>query len=502
MSAPTHDAAGHEERPGLGRSVALTTVALMGGRVLALVAGIALVTLASRYLGLADYGALTAGMAYASLFAILTDLGLSTVATREISRDPDREHEVLGTVLGVGAGLAVLAAGLGLALMEVIYGGTTNAATREAIVILLVQVLVAPVTGATRAFFTARQRGYLIALGDITLAIGMALFTAVAVAADLGYRGVVVAVTAGYVAQAAVMGLVALRAGGCFRPHARGARRMVRVALPLAGTLLLNYLYFRLDILLLSWLKSDVDVARYGLAYRVLEGLMVLPSYVMLALFPAISRAEDDPPRLAAIVGVAWSGLETAAVGFAALTAIFSPEIVVVLGGSKYSPAAPVLAILAAALGISYLSGVFGNALMALGRQRTLFWVTLGPLGVNLVLNLALIPPLDVVGAAIAVVVSELVGLVMIQRSYVKVAGPARAPSHARIALAAAPLAVIAALKFWLVPTATPLLVIVLGGGLGLVLYAGALLGSAALPREILDLMPLPRRLQRTRAPR
>ena len=34
------------------------------------------VSLASRYLGVRQFGALSAAMAYASLFAVLTDLGL------------------------------------------------------------------------------------------------------------------------------------------------------------------------------------------------------------------------------------------------------------------------------------------------------------------------------------------------------------------------------------------------------------------------------------------
>jgi O-antigen/teichoic acid export membrane protein len=502
VSLQNPDPAAQPDAPGLGRSVAVTTGALVAGRVLALLAGIALVGLASRYLGVSNYGALTAGMAYASLFAILTDLGLSAVATREIARHPDRERLVLEAVVGVGMLLAIAAAVLGLVLMEAVYGGARNAATRQAIVILLVQVLVAPIVGATRAFFTVHQRGYLIAIGDVTLAFAMALFTAIAVTAQLGYRGVIIGIASGYVAQAAVMAGVSRRAGARLTPGVRGGRRLVRAALPVGGTFLLNYLYFRLDILLLSWLRTDVAVARYGLAYRVLEGLMVLPSYVMLALFPAIARAENNRPQLAATVGVALAGLEAAAVGFAALMATFSPEIVVVLGGAKYAPAGPALAILSLALAISYVNGVFGNALLALGRQRALMLITAGPLLVNLIANLLLIPPLGVEGAAIAVVLSEIVGLLGVRTYYIRLMGAPLAPRHGRILAAATVLVGVAVLKFALIPHGVPLLVTVVGGLGGGVLYAAALLRLGALPSEIRDQIPLPPWLTQTRAPR
>src|SRR5947209_13521475 len=141
--------------PDLARNVASTTGALVVARVISLLAGIVTISLASRYLGVRNFGALTAGMAYASLFALLTDLGLSTVATREIARHPDRERQLLGNVLGMGMLCALAAAALGVGLMELVYSGARQAATREAILILLVQVFAAPVPGAARAFFTA-----------------------------------------------------------------------------------------------------------------------------------------------------------------------------------------------------------------------------------------------------------------------------------------------------------------------------------------------------------
>lgn len=495
VNAPGPEAL-HEE-PSLGRSVALTTAALGAARVVALAAGIVAVGLASRYLGLHDYGALTAAMAYSSLFAVFTDLGLATVATREISRDPSQERQVLGQVLGLGFLLAVGAAALGIVLMNVIYGGQAGSATREAIEILLVQVLVAPVSSAGRAMFTARQRGYLIAWGDLALAVAMALFTALAVATDAGYRFVVIAISGGYVAQSAVVAVLLLRGGVRLRPSRKGGWPLMLLALPVAGTLLINYLYFRLDVVLLSWLKSDADVARYGLAYRVLEGLMVLPSYLMLALFPTIARSEGSRARLAMTIGTALGALEAAALGLGGLLAIFSSEIVVVLGGHKYASAGPVLAILSLALALSFVSGVFGTSLMALGHQPRLLLLSLGTLLVNLAANLLLIPPLGVDGAAIAVVLGELAGLTSASWYYRRVAGPPEGPAHRRLLAAGLVLGVLAAIKFALPLGGYPLPVLLVGGSLGIVLYAGALLRLGALPPAVVDQLPLPARFRK-----
>lgn len=475
----------------LARTVALTTGALLVGRGLSLLAGIATVTITSRYLGTQDFGALTAAMAYASLFAVLTDLGMSTVATREIARAPEREREIVGNVVSVGLLVSLAAGGIGLALMLLVYPGHIHAATREAIVILMVQVLAAPVIGATRARFTARQRGYVVALGDVALAIGMAGLTAIAAGAHLGFRLLVAGVTGGYVLQALAMAALALREDGLSMSYHRAtAARLIRSALPLGGTLLINYLYFRLDVLLLSWIKTDVDVAHYGLAYRVLEGLMVLPGYVMLALFPEIARSQDDRARLGYTVGAALGVLEALSLPAVALLATFSSEIVVLLGTHAYDASGPVLAILALALGLSYLNGVYGNALVALGRQRFVFWLALPTLVINLIANLLLIPPYGAAGAAWAVVISEVIALAIVRAGYVRVAGRPPAPPHLRILGAGTVLGALAAIKFGLSPQIGDLALVLGGGALGLVLYAALILLLRALPESVLVRIP------------
>ena len=135
----------------LVRKVAVTTVSLVIARGLVILAGIIAVALASRYLGVGDYGALTAAMAFASTFAVITDLGVSTVAAREIAIAPERERHIVGNVVTLGLALGVAAGAVAMAATFLAYPGAENHRTREAIALLLVQLLAAPFTGAARA---------------------------------------------------------------------------------------------------------------------------------------------------------------------------------------------------------------------------------------------------------------------------------------------------------------------------------------------------------------
>jgi O-antigen/teichoic acid export membrane protein len=311
----------------------------------------------------------------------------------------------------------------------------------------------------------------------------MVAFSAIAVVLDLGYLAMAGAVASGYVAQAVVMGWLAGREGAMRIVANRALSvRLLRLALPLGGTLLVNYLYFRLDVLLLSWLRSDSDVGLYGLAYRVVEALMVLPSYLMLALFPEIARQSENRDRLRSLVTPALAAMQAFALPVAGLTAIFASQIVNLVGGAEYAGAAPVLRILMLALAISYLNGVYGNALLALGRQGRLFWLSVLVLAGNIGLNLALIPPFGVTGAAWAVTASEALSFIVVRRLYREAAGGLGPTASGRVVLAATGLVPALALELLLDGHVPSIVLVAMGGVLGLVGYFGLLLHFKAVP--------------------
>jgi O-antigen/teichoic acid export membrane protein len=300
------------------------------------------------------------------------------------------------------------------------------------------------------------------------------------------------AVAAGYVGQALVMTALMPR-GLRLIWLARGETwsLLLRISLPLGATMIVNYLYFRLDVVLLSILKGEDDVAVYGLAYRVLEGLMVLPAYFMLALFPEIARLTGQRERVDGLVSAALGVMEAIALPLVLVFAVFAEDVIRVIAGEDFADAAWVLRVLTLALGISYLSGVYGNALPALGRQNQLFRWSLVVLAVNLAVNLALIPPFGVEGAAVAVVLSELVGFAVVRHLYGQV-GSGLWPSLEPRMLLAGALMVAAMAPLLLLPDdfAGSLAAVALGGALGALVYAGALIALRAVPAAIVPYVP------------
>jgi len=484
----------------LSRKVALNTALLVVGRVLVVCGGVASVALASRYLGLHDYGALITAFAFVAMWEVFTDLGVYTIASREIAQRPEHERHIVANTAGLSAVISLVVIALAYGSALIIYpGGGENELIRRGVSILLVQLAVAPAIGAARAHFVANQRAYLAGAGEATQAIVTVVATLLAVVLEWGYDGVLAALAIGRVAQALVMtAAMQSEVRGRVGADARYWRTLFRMAIPLGATLVVNYLYFRLDVLLLGWLRDPEDVAIYGLAYKVIEAFIVLPSYFMITLFPEIARMGTKSERLRSVMSQALAVMELLAIPILLLTVALAEPTVRLIGGPEFEDAAPVLQILMIGLAISFLNGVYGNAIVALGRQSRLFWLSLLVLGANLAMNLVAIPLWGVEGAAAAVSASELIAFVVVRRIY---AGAATLPeSPRRWRVVAAGLAMAAALA-WVPWSSLPdLTLVVVAGVLGTVVYCGALLLLRALPDvvEVELLQPLVRRIRRT----
>ena len=64
------------------------------------------VVLMARVLGPGDFGVLQYAMSFVGLFALVTTLGLDTIVTRELVRNPDRAGVLLGTSMGLRSAAA------------------------------------------------------------------------------------------------------------------------------------------------------------------------------------------------------------------------------------------------------------------------------------------------------------------------------------------------------------------------------------------------------------
>ncbi len=359
-------------------------------------------------------------IALTNLIASLTELGIHNPLIREMTLNLSQTRHYLGNTLLIRLVLSVVAYAL-MIISGVFLGYASIIVTM--IIYLGLAEIVNSIAQLYRCVFRAHEE---IKYEALTVVAERGVFCLVGGSAILlGYELVNVCqvmLIASCINLILSIGFTRYR----FTPlHFEPSRQFIVVlmqqALPFAIGNLFHLIYFRIDAIMLSKLSPDGLDANtwYGLAYTIVNAFTTLPgAFMMGALFPVLSRAyERERDRLpgAYTFGVRW--MVICGVPLAVGLATLSHQIAAVLF-SAYTPDA--VAKIATALlwlsgsgGLIFLTTVALTMLRAADKRRA-FSVIMGTTALlNIGLNLVLIPRFSHVGAAIAMVISEVYLLVV-----------------------------------------------------------------------------------------
>lgn len=186
-------------------------------------------------------------------------------------------------------------------------------------------------------------------------------------------------------------------------------------AFPIFLTSLFDIVYGRLDSILLSKFASLSEVGLYNAAYPTVSSAWGILSSVIIFLVPIISeisaKKEYDKIRLA--VNTLYKYAFMIVLPITIIVFLFSETILNILFGSEYVAAAFALKILS--LGILMQVLIKINNAVFIGSANTKVMMKFLIVGsiVNIILNVVLIPRLGITGAAIALVSSFFVILLI-----------------------------------------------------------------------------------------
>ncbi|MEM9535670.1 MAG: flippase [Cyanobacteria bacterium P01_A01_bin.3] len=177
----------------------------------------------------------------------------------------------------------------------------------------------------------------------------------------------------------------------------------LKEGLLLMSTSLLAIIYFRIDTIMLGFLRDLDAVAPYNVAYRLIEGLIYFPSILMIAFFPRLARAEQFKATFRRLLA------SLSAMGIALSLAVYliAGAFISQFYGVEWLQATPLLKVLALSLFPICLGHLGTQALIALDRQHLYFMTSCVAVLVNIVLNFGLIPIYGALGAAWATVITE-----------------------------------------------------------------------------------------------
>lgn len=362
-----------------------------------------------RYLGPDSYGVYSYATSFVGLFMALSTIGLDPIVVRNLARNRDEEHRVLGTAFWLrivsGVGTMALVAFLAMALVE-------DTLTQVAIVLVSFQLLFQASNVCDFWFQAEVQSKYAVAVRALSVVV-LAGTQVALILAEASVLAFVAILSVHTLFQALGIAAMYVYVRGSARPswrfHRPTAIAMLRDAWPLIFAGLSISVYMKVDQVMVGEMMNTEAVGLYATAVKVSELWYILPMVLAGSVFPKVvasaeaGATKQHKQRMQVFFDV--SAL-TAYVVIAGVL-LFADELVYTLFGSTYGAAADVLkvhigAFLFVALGIAREKWLVAENLTTFVMLSSLLGAV-----VNVALNAFLIPEYGIGGAAWATLVSQ-----------------------------------------------------------------------------------------------
>ena len=402
----------------LGRNVALG----FGGSISSALLGFVLTLVVAHGLGASGAGTFFVALAVFGILGSVMTFGADVGAVRTISsyqalgRNDELGAVVWAAVLPVAAVSAVVGVaffGVSPQLAELVADGREREELEATLRFLAVFL---PLTGVSSVLLAA-TRGFgtmvpYVATEQIAKPLVRPLAVGGAIVLGGGAAAAVFAWAAPIAVSALVGGLWVLvllrRAGrGTARPRRLPTRALTaefwRFSAVRGLASVFQTLTNSLDVVLVAALASPADAGIYAAVTRLLRVGGLAQRALILALGPRISAllavGDRDGAQLLYRVSTTW----LVAISFPAylLLAAASPTVVQIFG-DDFGPGAVPLTILSLAMLVNMGTGPVTTILLMAGKATWNLGNTAGSLVINVALNLLLIPPFGLTGAAIA----------------------------------------------------------------------------------------------------
>jgi O-antigen/teichoic acid export membrane protein len=360
----------------------------------------------ARSLGTTEYGIFSFSLSLCYIISILMDFGLNQISVKWLARG-EKEKYYIGFK---GRFLTIL---LGLAIV-LISSLLISSLFRQTFIILGVSFCGISLLNICYSYFRGIETMGLEAILSIfhrvlLLGLGILFFHY--------YKALSITASYAFLLSSSIALLLAFFVLYRFLPDLFTKLTIIKInqifpilkeSFPLMAVGFFGMIYYRVDILMLTYFQELSEVGLYSGAYKLMEGTFLLPSVIMAATFPRLSQYGRDKGRnFIHFWGKLFLIFLFLAVVVYISVRLFAPYLVEIILGAEYLKSIVIFKILIISLFAVYPGHLVTQTLIALDAQTIYMYVSIVGAFLNIGLNLILIPRYGSVGAAWATVIAE-----------------------------------------------------------------------------------------------
>lgn len=357
----------------------------------------------ARVLGADGYGVIALALGVTLYLQSFVDFGVETLGVQRVASARDQAGDLAGVYLAGRVALALVAGGLAALVAWVALPPV------EGRVIALFLLTLIPVALSTRWVHLGLERTGAVGLSRVG---GELLMLTLVLVFVHGMDRVVFVPVIQFLGDALAVAWLWFRLGSQgirIRPHWDRQRLddLWRSAWPLVGHSLLGLLIYNSDLVFLRMFHGRAEVGWYAVSYALVSFLLNVGWSYAQSLLPTLTRLDREEGDADGLFQTAFAQVFVVILPIAVGGAMVSSDLITAVFGADYAPSSAALAVLVWSVPMSLARSLAIVALIARGRQDLVLRTTTSSAAVNIVLNLVLIPPFGILGAAVATVATE-----------------------------------------------------------------------------------------------
>ncbi|MFA4871578.1 MAG: flippase [Patescibacteria group bacterium] len=364
----------------------------------------------ARMIGVANTGRLSFALGFTTIFAMFLDFGLTQILIRESARDKEKSQKYLAAAIGLKLFGSVLIYGLAVLIINLMnYPILIKQLVYLSGIVMILDSFTLSFYGVLRGNHNLKFESLSVILNQLIIVIT----GVIVIKLQLGLIFLIGAYLMGSAFNfiySLVLLKVKLRLSTKIKFEWAIIKELLMLSLPFAIAGIFVRLYSAMDIVLLSKLTNDQAVGWYSAAYKVAFALQFVGVASLASIYPAFcAYFRTSKELLAKTFTKIMYYLMVLSFPLAVGVLTIADKIIVPIFGQQYANSIPPLQILILSLPLAFLSFPVGAMLNACNKQ-TVNTVILGiTAGVNIILNLLLIPYLSYIGSAVAALLSYFV---------------------------------------------------------------------------------------------
>lgn len=360
-----------------------------------------------RSLGPDKYGVLSYAVSFAGLSTIIANLGIDSIVSRELARNPERKNVIIGSAVVLKLCGAILA----LAVTGIVTYAVGNGFYISMLILLITGSYLFSSLGIINLYFQARAASSyptivsfvavlilsLMKVGGILYSLPLFFFAFIYFFEPVLYAFGYLLIYRIYEKVSTIPWQVSFAE----------IKRILKDSWPLLISGAFVVIYSRIDQVMIRSMIGTTSVGLYDAGARLSEAWYFVPALITTAVFPALINAKKvDDGLYDKRLGRLYFALTWIGVAITVAVYLFAPWGVHLLYGSAYAETATVVRMyVLATVGVFITTALYQHLI---NENRTVVIFTSSVVGAlsNIALNLFLIPQYGIYGAAFATFIS------------------------------------------------------------------------------------------------